>query len=194
MHECKGCGRNFEKSGSLNTHKRFCSQWKSLGLQVHKDHLPLKDRKKLPATCPLCNKEFSNVYSMSAHKGHCSGKNSTTHLETRRGWSKGLTWETDERVRNGAKKRARPLQEILEGKHPHVQSNSLKCRMLKEGLVENRCSACGIDEWMGQAIVCELDHINGDRHDHRLENLRLLCPNCHSQTPTYCGKNRGNYS
>ena len=65
-----------------------------------------------------------------------------------------------------------------------------KQRIIDEGLLKNECSKCGLkDEWQGEPIVLHLDHINGDHFDHRIENLRLLCPNCHSQTPTYCSKN-----
>ena len=193
MQDCKGCGKRFEKATSLNTHKRFCAQWRSLGLQVHKGRVPREDRKKIPATCPICNKEFENVYSMSAHKGHCSGRNGTEHLASCRGWSKGLTRETDERVRRTSDRKSIPLKDILEGKHPETQTNKIKKKLLREGMLKNACKICGISEWMGRSIVCELDHINGNRRDHSLENLRMLCPNCHSQTSTYCGRNKGSY-
>ncbi|MGB2240169.1 MAG: HNH endonuclease [Pseudomonadales bacterium] len=53
------------------------------------------------------------------------------------------------------------------------------------------CSSCGIgDEWNGKPITLQLDHINGVNNDHRLDNLRMLCPNCHSQTDTWCGRNK----
>jgi hypothetical protein len=81
------------------------------------------------------------------------------------------------------------LNEILDGKHPNYQTFKLKNRLLKEGLIENKCSKCNISEWNNTPINCELDHINGIRHDHHLSNLRMLCPNCHSQTSTYRGKN-----
>ena len=70
------------------------------------------------------------------------------------------------------------------------QTYKLKQRLLKEGLIENRCIECGITDWNGKSINMHLDHINGINNDHRLENLRMLCPNCHSQTDTYCGKNK----
>lgn len=83
------------------------------------------------------------------------------------------------------------IDEILKGLHPQYQTLKLKKRLLNEGFFENSCSECGISEWNGKPLNIQLDHINGDCSDHRLENLRMLCPNCHSQTDTYCGKNIG---
>lgn len=59
-------------------------------------------------------------------------------------------------------------------------------------LKEYKCisTICGITEWHGTALTLELDHISGDRMDNRLENLRWMCPNCHSQTPTFRGYNK----
>jgi hypothetical protein len=55
-----------------------------------------------------------------------------------------------------------------------------------------RCELCGMaDEWHGSKLTLEIDHINGRHNDNRPENLRLLCPNCHSQTETFCGRNIG---
>lgn len=67
----------------------------------------------------------------------------------------------------------------------------LRGHIRRRKLLEYKCVACGnVGEWQGQSLVLHLDHENGDRTDCRLENLRWLCPNCHSQTPTYCGKAR----
>lgn len=82
------------------------------------------------------------------------------------------------------------LKEILEGKHPYYQTFKLNKRLVKEKILEYKCSCCGISEWNNKPITLQLDHINGNNSDHRLENLRLICPNCHSQTDTYCGKNK----
>jgi hypothetical protein len=61
---------------------------------------------------------------------------------------------------------------------------------IKEGIKENRCELCGLtNTWNGKPIMLQMDHINGISDDHRLENLQILCPNCHSQTDTYCGRN-----
>lgn len=86
-------------------------------------------------------------------------------------------------------KRSIPLNEILEGKHPQYQTYKLKNKLIKEGLKENKCEICFISNWNGKPIQCELDHIDGNRTNHKLENLRILCPNCHSQTDTFRAKN-----
>lgn len=67
--------------------------------------------------------------------------------------------------------------------------NNLKLRLIKEGLKETRCERCGLVDWLHEPITLALHHVNGDRHDNRLENLALLCPNCHSQTDTFSGRN-----
>lgn len=83
------------------------------------------------------------------------------------------------------------LVEILEGLHPYYQTFKLKNRLLKEKIFENKCTCCGVTEWQNKPLKMQLDHINGDNTNHKLENLRMICPNCHSQTDTYCGKNKG---
>jgi 5-methylcytosine-specific restriction endonuclease McrA len=81
------------------------------------------------------------------------------------------------------------LEEILEGKHPHYQSNKIRIRLIKEGYKTHKCESCYNTEWLGKPISLELDHIDGNRSNHLYSNLRLLCPNCHAQTDTYRGKN-----
>jgi len=71
-----------------------------------------------------------------------------------------------------------------------IQSHKLRKRLLKEGFFANKCMNCGRNTWLDRPIPLELDHINGNNKDNRLENPRLLCPNCHAFTPTYRGRNR----
>jgi hypothetical protein len=88
----------------------------------------------------------------------------------------------------------RPLSEILVVHSTYLHTSGLKRRLIREGVLVNRCSVCGrLPEWQGKPLTMVLDHRNGDNTDNRLENLRLLCPNCNSQQPTFAGKNRGRY-
>jgi hypothetical protein len=103
-------------------------------------------------------------------------------------WRRAKRLGLDFKIGGGAKKIE--LNEILEGLHPTYQTLKLKKRLLKEKILDNKCSSCGLEEWMGKEISLHLDHIDGDNHNHKFKNLRLLCPNCHSQTDTWCGKNK----
>lgn len=86
--------------------------------------------------------------------------------------------------------RQRPLSEIMIENSPHYNTGDLKRRLLKEGLLKYECHECKLTDWRGKSISLELDHINGVNIDNRLENLRLLCPNCHAQTESYCYHNK----
>jgi 5-methylcytosine-specific restriction endonuclease McrA len=66
----------------------------------------------------------------------------------------------------------------------------LRRKIIKEGILEYKCSVCGISEWMNKSLTLQLDHINGINNDNRIENLRFLCPNCHTQTSTWGFKRR----
>lgn len=82
-----------------------------------------------------------------------------------------------------------PLDKILEGLYPQYQTNKLRIRLINEGIKEEKCEQCGITNWNGKKLSFELEHKDGNSSNHKLENLEILCPNCHSQTPTYRGKN-----
>ena len=104
----------------------------------------------------------------------------TTHF-TGKGWNIGLQFNPKPRE---------PLESILV-KGRRFQSNSLKKRLFVAGLKERRCELCGWCEVsVDGRIPVELDHINGDHTDNRIENLRILCPNCHSLQSTHRGLNK----
>jgi hypothetical protein len=82
-----------------------------------------------------------------------------------------------------------PLNDILDGKHPHYATCHLRKRLLKEGVKAYVCESCKNTEWMNSPIPLECHHKNGNNADHTLDNLQLLCPNCHAMTDTYRSKN-----
>ena len=82
------------------------------------------------------------------------------------------------------------LDEVLIENSTYANISRLKERLVREGKLEYKCQNCGIKEWQSKPLSLHLDHINGKNNDHRIENLRFLCPNCHSQTDTYAGRNK----
>lgn len=82
-----------------------------------------------------------------------------------------------------------PISDLLVENRTQTSRTHLKMRLIREGLLQEQCYECGLIEWRGIKLSLHLDHINGKAKDNRIENLRLLCPNCHSLTTTYAGKN-----
>ena len=97
-------------------------------------------------------------------------------------------------VHGGPPLNQRPLAEILVRNGKVRKSSQIKNRLIREGLLSEECETCWLTpEWNGKPLVLQIDHCNGDNKDWRLENLRILCPNCHSQTETFAGRNKGRH-
>jgi len=143
------------------------------------ERLTIEERKEIPTDCPNCGKTFKNVYSKSAHKGYCLGLNDyesrSQEAKDKMAWSRGKILKSDEEI-------------FCE--YSMCDTGYVKNVLLVKGIKEYKCEGCGITEWNGKEITMELDHINGNNRDNRLKNLRFLCPNCHSQTDTWRGRNK----
>lgn len=100
----------------------------------------------------------------------------TSHF-TGQGWNKGKLQPK------------RKTKDYLSNKYP-ISSHKLRLRLLKEEIFNHQCTNCKRKTWLNSPIPLELDHIDGNNKNNKLNNLRLLCPNCHSLTPTYRGKNK----
>lgn len=93
-------------------------------------------------------------------------------------------------TRNGSTRL--PIEKIMVA-GSSFDRGALRRRIISEKVLPYICDKCGNDgTWQNESLSLHLDHINGDNADHRRENLRFLCPNCHTQTRTYAGRNKGN--
>lgn len=132
-------------------------------------------------------KESSSTQELLAHFGFTSKGSNTRTLKAR--------LDNDNIILNWPKKKriyrpSRKLEEILSN-GSEVGSSALKKRLFKENLIKNICYICKqLPMWNNKVLVLQLDHINGISNDNRIENLRILCPHCHSQTDNFAGKNR----
>jgi hypothetical protein len=104
------------------------------------------------------------------------------------GFSRKTWWDAAQRGAIVARPQASTMAELFAIGRARNRGN-LKLRLLEAGAKENRCEECGISEWRGKRLSLALHHVNGDGLDNRIENLALLCPNCHSQTPNFGVKN-----
>jgi hypothetical protein len=137
---------------------------------------------------PARNK-FTRRYDWAEVQRFYDEGNSITACQMRFGFARKTFVDA---VRRGAvvsRPHAAPLEIYLVAGR-RVSRHHLKGRLVAAGLKANRCESCGIEEWRGEPLSLALHHVNGDGLDNRLENLMLLCPNCHSQTENFSGRNR----
>jgi hypothetical protein len=98
-------------------------------------------------------------------------------------WNKGKKWSKVKDISN------KLVEHSTYSSGLPISSYKLKNQLIKLGYKKHICESCGLEEWKNNPIPLELHHVNGNRYDNRIENLQLLCPNCHSFTDNYRAKN-----
>lgn len=102
----------------------------------------------------------------------------------------GTNLECMRRLDNGYRSNRFPNEKVFVENSTYKRGH-LKARIITEKLIPYECAKCRLgDQWNGEKLVLRLDHKNGVNNDHRFGNLRFLCPNCDSQEPTFCGRNK----
>ncbi len=133
--------------------------------------------------------KYARRYDWEAIRTAYNGGLSMSECMDRFGFSKYAWYDAIRRGDIVPRPVTMPLNVLLVKGRPQTNRTHLKSRLLRAGLKANRCELCGITEWRGKPLSMQLHHLNGDGSDNRLENLQLLCGNCHSQTDTYGGRN-----
>ena len=157
-----------------------------------------KERKKRSPIWLLPDEQFieliQNSKSYASILKYFGFQNKGSNFETVKQRIKKLNLSTDHfELQNHAcnLKITIPLEQILIENSTYTNMWRLKKRLFSTNLLTEQCSECGIkNSWNGKSLSLTLDHINGISNDNRIENLRILCPNCHSQTETFAGRNK----
>lgn len=131
----------------------------------------------------------SNTFSEAFYLLKVSNKGNNTKRLKKRLLEDNISY-THFKSRKEYSKKFAPDLKLCLIKNSTYNRKSLKRRLIEENILENKCLWCGLTNiWNNKTLYLTLDHINGIKNDNRLENLRLLCPNCHSQTVTFAGRN-----
>ena len=96
--------------------------------------------------------------------------------------------------RKGINDSANYIGAIEYSKKDYVVSSKLRIKLIRDGIKEEKCEYCNLQEWMGKSIPLELHHIDGDHFNNELKNLAIICPNCHALQHGNSGANKGRYS
>lgn len=166
-----------QRKGKAKTRKRRSPIWT----------LPIDEFRSLVARCSTQTEilEFFDLENKGGNYRTLKARLDSENVDTSH-----IFCDPIGRNRRAGRRHRTPFEEILV-RGSKFSRNHLKRRLLEEGLLGNVCSICGLDgTWHGKPLHMVLDHMNGIGDDNRIENLRMVCPNCGSQLPTHCGRNK----
>lgn len=141
-----------------------------------------KNNISIKAVLTSLNLNFSNGSNVRWIKAKIKALNIDTSHFLGKGYLKGKSHSWNKK---------KEFEEIFVENSKFSSTKNIKKILLSKKLLEYKCYHCGITEWNSKEISLQLEHINGVNNDNRVDNLTLLCPNCHSQTSTFAGKNKG---
>jgi hypothetical protein len=134
--------------------------------------------------------KFNRRYDWAAVQSFYDEGHSVTECQVRFGFARKTFMDAVGRGLVETRPQEAPIETYLV-RGRRTNRTHLKARLLTQGLKSNVCEDCGLTEWRGKPLTMALHHVNGDALDNRLDNLVLLCPNCHAQTENFSGRNRG---
>jgi 5-methylcytosine-specific restriction endonuclease McrA len=134
------------------------------------------------------DQRFNRRYDWSEVQRYYDLGHSVTQCITRFGFSRATWYDAVRRRAITPRPASMSIEELLSG--PKRNRRHVRKRLIRAGLKAAACEVCGLTEWRGRPISLQLHHVNGDGGDNRIENLQIVCPNCHSQTDTWGGRNR----
>lgn len=195
--ECPKCQRSISIS-NISKHIQACDGTYFEGpIKPTESNILTKDL--VGVTCPKCSRKFNSNTGLKIHfwrvhteKGKLHNPSKGYADGTRTIWNKGKNAFEDSRIRKYSTTVSNNSKiKLLNKPWEDVGKYSKRTRVILEQ--DSKCLHCGISEWQGKPITLEVDHIDGNNKNDSRENLRALCPNCHSQTDTWRGKNFANF-
>lgn len=130
--------------------------------------------------------EFIDICESSESMAHAASKLGL-HFNTFKKYAVDYGCYKTNQAGKGIKKN---IQTRIENLKDYATRASVRKRIMRDNLIAYQCDECGLSKWKGKKLSLHLDHIDGNAWNHELSNLRFLCPNCHSLTETYTGKNK----